>query len=247
MKISVIIAVYNEKRTIIDIIEKVKSVALEKEIIVVDDYSTDGTREILKDRFSSNNGIRLVFLDKNYGKGFAIRTALKYLTGDIVIIQDADMEYDPQDYKKLISPITKNKADVVYGSRFKNMNKMHYIQSWVKAKKEGKNPAIGHLYLSNFLGIVMLNLIVRLLYGKTITDEATCYKVFRRSVLEQVQLESMGFEFCPEVTAKVCKLGYDIYEVPILYYPRSTDHGKKISWRDGIVAIITLFKYRFID
>lgn len=247
MKISVIIPVHNEKDTIEELTQRVKAVEVDKEIIIVDDKSTDGTDTILRDKFSNTTGIKTIFLEKNQGKGFAIRTALEYVTGDIVIIQDADLEYDPNDYKKLIKPFQENKAFVVYGSRFMYLNILQYTWRWCLGKLRGKPCSIGHIYFSNFLGIKFLNFLIFILYGKTITDEATCYKAFRRDVLKNIKLNCTRFEFCPEVTAKVCKMGYDIYEVPISYQPRTSEHGKKLSWEDGLVAIATLIKYRFID
>lgn len=247
MKYSIIVPVFNEKNTIAEIINRIKAVQLDKEIIIVDDKSTDGTTDILRDKFSNDKEIKIICHDRNYGKGYAIRSALKHVSGDVVIIQDADMEYDSQDYIKLITPIRDGYASVVYGSRFIHLKKLSYLWCWLKNKLRGRGCPVGHLYLSNFFGIQLLNIIVRLLYGVKITDEATCYKVFKTEVLKALNLESVGFEFCPEVTAKVSKAGYKIYEVPISYLPRSTEHGKKVTWRDGLIAIKTLLKYRLRD
>lgn len=223
MKLSVIMPVYNEKDTLSEIIEKVKKVKIEKEIIIVDDFSTDGSGEIL-DRLKDKE-IKIFKHHRNRGKGAAIRTALEYVSGDIVIIQDADLEYDPNDYYKLIEPIINGKAQVVYGSRTLGRNRRSY---W-----------------SFYWGGRLLSLVTNLLYRTHITDEPTCYKVFKTEVIKNIDLQCQGFEFCPEVTAKVCKKGYKIYEVPISYHPRSKEAGKKVSWKDGVKAIITLVKLRF--
>ncbi len=247
MKISILIPVHNEKSTISEIISRIQSVDIDKEIIITDDKSTDGTSEILRKDFSNKEGIKLIFLDRNRGKGFAVRRALLEAIGEIVIVQDADLEYDPNDYKRLIRPIIDGNADVVYGSRFMDLAVWPYIRSWFASWFKGKECGSGHLYLSHFFGIQILNLLVRLLYGAKLTDEATCYKVFKKDVLWNIKLRARRFEFCPEVTAKACKAGYSIYEIPISYYPRTTEHGKKIGWRDGFAAIYTLIKYRFIN
>jgi glycosyltransferase involved in cell wall biosynthesis len=247
MKISIIIPVHNERDTIAEIIKRIEAVELDKEIIIVDDKSTDGTDKILRDGLSNKDNIKLRFLSKNRGKGFAVRKGLLHAKGKVVIIQDADLEYDPNDYKKLIEPIEQGRESVVYGSRFMNINNFSYIRHWFFNWIKGKRCTEGHLYFSHFLGILVLNFLVLLLYGQKLTDEATCYKVFRREALKSIKLKARRFELCPEVTAKVLKMGYKIYEVPISYYPRSTEHGKKIKWQDGLIAIITLIKYRFMD
>lgn len=226
MKISVIIPCYNEKHNILDILKKVEAVNLEKEIIIVDDHSTDGTQEILK--AISPNKAKIYYHKENRGKGSAVRTALQYVTGEIVIIQDADLEYDPNDYYELVKPIQQGRAKVVYGSRI--LEKGFEIS-----------------YLRYYLGGRILSWLTNLLYDAHITDEPTGYKVFAADVLKSIDLKSTGFEFCPEVTAKLCKKGYQIYEVPISYHPRSLKEGKKIGWRDGLEAIWTLLKYRFVD
>lgn len=232
--LSVIIPVYNEEKTILEIIKRVKAVKIPKEIIIVDDFSTDRTGEIL--RKIKDKNIKIVFQDKNYGKGFAIRTGLKNVTGNIVIIQDADLEYTPQDYIKLIEPINEKKANVVYGTRF--------------PRKKG-HPSLLAPYMSIFNPYYFANKILTLasniLYNAKITDEPTCYKVFKTQVLKSIDLKCKRFEFCPEVTAKVRKKGYKILEVPISYNPRSVEEGKKIKLKDGMQAIWTLIKYRFID
>lgn len=226
MLLSVLIPAYNEVHNIQNILNKIGEVNIPKEIIVVDDGSTDGTRELLNTLKSET--IKVVFHEKNQGKGGAIRTAIEHATGDIIIIQDADLEYDPQDYYKLIPVIESGKEKVVYGSRFLN--------------KQNK-----HSYFSFFLGGQVVTWITNLLYFQNLTDEPTCYKVFDAKLLKSIKLNCTGFEFCPEVTAKIAKLGYKIPEVPISYYPRSISEGKKINWKDGVEAIWVLFKYRFVN
>lgn len=227
MKISIIIPVYNEKKTLkklLKAVEKADTLGLKKEIIIVDDFSTDGTRKILEG--IKDKKIKIIYQDKNYGKGFAIKTGFKRSTGDVILIQDADLEYDPNDYKKLIGPILFNNEKVVYGSRFLV-----------------KNPKIE--FNSFYFGNKILSFITSLLYFKKITDMETCYKVFRREVVEGIKLNSKKFDFEPEITSKILKKKIHILEVPISYYPRSKKEGKKIKWRDGVDAIITLIKYRF--
>jgi glycosyltransferase involved in cell wall biosynthesis len=229
MKLSVIMPVYNEKSTIEDIINKVQKVPLmeelEREIIVVDDGSSDGTREILRER--KNSELKVFLHPKNQGKGAAIRTGLKHATGDLLIIQDADLEYDPNDYQKLLKPILEKKAAVVYGSRFtgerRNMLFLHYM---------------GNRFLS---------FVTNLLYNTTLSDMETCYKLFTKEALEGIEIRSNRFEFEPEITAKVLKKGIRIYEVPISYAGREFDEGKKISWKDGFSALWALAKYRFVN
>ena len=226
MNLSVIIPAYNEKNTIREILKRVRQQQMHKEIIIVDDYSTDGTREILL----NENGLdlKIIMHPENLGKGCAIRTALDHVTSDIVIIQDADLEYDPNDYEKLIRPIIQRKADVVYGSRrLNNSNERSY-----------------HRY---YFGGVALTILTNILFRSNITDEPTCYKAIRTEILRKLNLKAKRFEFCPEVTAKVLKRGYQIHEVPISYYPRHFQDGKKINCIDGLIAIYTLLKYRFFD
>lgn len=226
MLLSVLIPAYNEVHNIQNILNKIGEVDIPKEIIVVDDGSTDGTRELLNTLKSDT--IKVIFHEKNQGKGGAIRTAIEHSKGDIIIIQDADLEYDPQDYYKLIPVIESGKEKVVYGSRFLN--------------KQNK-----HSYFSFFLGGQVVTWITNILYFQNLTDEPTCYKVFDAKLLKSIKLNCTGFEFCPEVTAKIAKLGYKIPEVPISYYPRSISEGKKINWKDGVEAIWVLFKYRFVN
>ena len=226
MLLSVLIPAYNEINNIQNILDKIQEINIPKEIIVVDDGSTDGTRELLKTLESEV--IKVVLHEKNQGKGGAIKTAIKHSTVNIIIIQDADLEYDPQDYYKLIPVIESGKEKVVYGSRFLN--------------KQNK-----HSYFTFFLGGQVVTWITNILYGQNLTDEPTCYKVFDADLLKSIKLNCTGFEFCPEVTAKVAKLGYKIPEIPISYYPRSISEGKKINWKDGVEAIWILVKYRFVN
>lgn len=220
MRCSIVIPVYNEKETVRDIIDTVKGIKVNKEIIVIDDFSTDGTREILKNQ----KDIRLICHDKNIGKGAAIRTGLEQATGDIVIIQDADLEYDPNEYSRLIDPIEKGLADVVYGSRFKGR---------------------GEFLLESFIANKILTFLTNLIYGCRLTDMETCYKCMKTGVIKNLRLKAKRFEFEPEVTAKILKKGYKIHEVPISYFGRKI--GKKIGWKDGVQAVWCLFKYRFVD
>lgn len=230
MKLSIIIPVYNEKKTILELIKKVKevSVNLEKEIIIVDDCSTDGTTELL----SKLKDVKVIFHKTNQGKGAAIKTALKHITGDIILIQDADLEYEPKDYPQLIKPILEGKTKVVYGSRFKGKK--------ILAKERWKIP-------SHYIGNILLSLITTLLYGRYITDMETGYKVFTKDVIDNITLNAKGFEFEPEITVKILKKGYKIIEVPISYKSRSFNEGKKITWKDGVKALWYLIKYRFTN
>lgn len=227
MKLSVIIPVYNEAKTIKEILQKIQAINLEKEIVIVNDGSTDGSKEILAGLGAK--AVRVIDHARSQGKGMAIRTALQHVTGDIVIIQDADLEYDPQDYYALIKPITDGRAEVVYGSRFLKA-------FWPTGMDR-----------FNWLGNRLFTLLANLLYNARITDEATCYKVFKADILKKFKLNTRQFDFCPEFTAKIRKAGYNIFEVPISYLGRKYEYGKKISWWDGIVTIWTLFKYRFVD
>lgn len=225
-KLSVIIPVYNEKDTIEEILRRVQRVRINKEIVVVDDFSTDGTRETLQ-KLAATNELRVLFHPKNRGKGAAIRTALEHATGDIIIIQDADLEYDPSDYRKVIRPILTGKAKVVYGSRFLGEHRAMYF--W------------------HMVGNKLLTLLTNVLYDTTLTDMETCYKAFAAEVIKPVEVRADRFDFEPEITAKVLKRGYRIYEVPISYAGREFNEGKKIGWKDGLAALYYLFKYRFVD
>jgi len=226
MKLSIIIPAFNEEKTIEEVVKKVENISLPigREIIVVNDGSTDGTANVLRELKGRFN-FTLIEHQKNMGKGAAIRTGLKAATGDFVIVQDADLEYNPEDYRKIIAPLLEGKAEVVYGSRTLGKN------------KRGS--------LSFFWGGKLLTFASNLLYGLKITDESTCYKAFKKDLLVSLNLESDGFEFCPEVTAKIGKRKIKIYEVPISYSARSKKEGKKIKWKDGFIAIWTLIKYKF--
>lgn len=228
MKLSVIIPVFNEKNSITKIIKKVEDVDIPKEIILIDDFSSDGTREIIRDSIDGDNIIKL-YHPENLGKGAAIRTGIKSITGDIAIIQDADMEYDPNDYFKLIEPIKRGDADVVYGSRLSGGAPQRVYMFW-------------HLMGNRFLSFM-----TNLLYNTTLTDMETGYKVFRADIIKSLDLRSNRFEIEPEITAKIFKRKYRVYELPISYYGRTYGEGKKITWKDGFGALWTLVKYRFVD
>jgi len=224
VKLSVIIPVYNERSTVAETIARVRASSVEKEIIVVDDASTDETAEIVASL--AGDDLKLIRQPRNQGKGAAIRRGLEAVSGEVVIIQDADLEYDPADYPALIAPIVSGNAMVVYGTRaprFEGMRWPHRLFNWIAA------------------------VLANLLYRAEITDEATCYKAFRTEVLRDIPLKCERFEFCPEVTAKVRKRGIKIAEVPVSYHARSVGAGKKIRWWDGVVALWTLVKYRFMD
>ncbi len=229
MKVSIIIPVYNEAATVEKIVEKVWSLPLKKEIIIVDDGSTDGSREIIKsiEEKYRDKEMKFIYHPENKGKGEAIKNALKLVEGDIVVIQDADMELAPEEIPSLVEPIKQGKARVVYGAR--------YIKP-----EQRKRPFLRNL--ANYI----LSLTVTLLYRHKITDEAAGYKVFLTSVIKDIPLHCRGFEFCPEITAKVLKRGEKILEVPVSYDPRTAEEGKKICWKDGFKALWTLFKYRFV-
>ena len=234
MRLSIIIPVYNEEKTLRKIINKVKKVKLSgkisSEIIVVNDASTDKSLKILK----KIKKIKLISHKKNLGKGEAIKSGLKKASGDIILIQDADLEYNPNDYQKLLRPIIKGKEKIVYGSRLKN------YPLRIFGKK--KTPLLTHYFGNKFLTFV-----TNLLYGNNVSDMETGYKVFKKEVIEKVRIKSSRFDFEPEITAKILKKGFKIYEVPIKVKPRGYSEGKKISWRDGFIALWTLIKYRISD
>lgn len=224
--LTVIMPVYNEMQTIEEITKRVLAVTVNKELVIVDDGSRDGTREWLQNWQKPEN-VRIHFHKKNGGKGSALQTGIKHAKGDVIIFQDADLEYNPEEYPRLIEPIRKGNADVVYGSRFKGEHRAFMFHHYVGNK--------------------FLTLTTNLLYNTCLTDMETCYKMFRREVLEGVPIRSRRFDVEPEITAKIHKRGYKVYEVPISYSGRDFDEGKKITWRDGFVALWTLIKYRFVD
>jgi dolichol-phosphate mannosyltransferase len=226
MKLSVIIPVYNEEKTLTVIIEKVDSISLDKEIIIVDDGSTDRTPEILE-QYKHRKNFTVLRHHSNQGKGMAIRSGIREVTGDITIIQDADLEYDPKDYIKLIEPIRSGKELVMYGAR------------------RPLGPSSVHL--SSYLAAKFLSFLTNILYMQKLTDEPTCYKVFDSNLLKSIVLRCKGFEFCPEITAKVARKGILIKEIPVSYYPRKFSEGKKIRLIDGIIAVWVLLKYRFVN
>ena len=226
-KITILIPVYNEVNTLTEILKKVEETdfcGLEKEIILIDDYSTDGTKDLYK-----NYSYKVLYHEYNQGKGAALRTGFKEASGDIVVIQDADLEYDPKDYAPLIQLILDGKADVGYGSGL-----------------SGGKPSRSFMF-HHLLGNKFLSLLTNILYGSTLTDMETCYKAFKKDFIKGIEIKSNRFDFEPEITAKVLKRGARLYELPISYYGREFAEGKKITWRAGIHAIIALIKFRFID
>jgi len=226
MKLSVVIPVYNEIETINEILKRVQSVPHDKEIIVVDDRSTDGTTELLSQ--ISDNNLTILFHPVNRGKGAALRTGFERVTGDIVIIQDADLEYDPEEYDRLIEPILDGRADVVYGSRF-----------------TGGPQRV--LFFWHYVGNKFLTLLSNMLTNVNLSDMETCYKVFRAHLLEKITIKSNRFGFEPEITAKFAKLKCRIYEIPISYSGRNYEEGKKITWTDGFAALFHIIRFRFFN
>lgn len=224
MRLSVVIPVYNEVNTLLSLIERVQRSPVEKEIIVVDDCSTDGTTDLLK-RTPLESNVRTLFHTVNQGKGAALRTGFAHATGDMVIVQDADLEYDPQEYPKLVKPIVDGLADVVYGSRFAG-GETHRV-----------------LYFWHSIGNHLLTLCSNAFTNLNLTDMETCYKVFRRAVLQQIVIEENRFGFEPEITAKMAKLKVRVFEVGISYAGRTYEEGKKIGWRDGVRALWCILKY----
>jgi len=250
VKLSVLIPCYNEIETIREIVERVRAVdirlrvrdgrykllvepdgtvelAITKEIVIVDDGSTDGTRAVLPD-LAKLPDVFVYYHDRNMGKGAAVRTAIEKATGDILLVQDADLEYDPREFPALLQPIVEGRSEVVYGSRFLG----------------GPRKA---MFFTHMMGNKILTLFTNILFDTILSDMETCYKVFTRSVAEQLYLKSHGWGFDPEITAKILKRGYRIYEVPISYTGREYDEGKKISWRDGLIVMWTLLKYRLVE
>jgi glycosyltransferase involved in cell wall biosynthesis len=222
--LSVVMPVYNERTTIDEIIARVLAVPLRIELIVVDDCSKDGTREHLQ-QLQREHGFTLLLQERNQGKGAALRRGFAAVSGDLVVIQDADLEYSPEEFPQLVELIVDGRADVVYGSRFLGRHRVFLF--------------------THYLGNRVLTLITNVLYNTMLTDMETCYKVMRREVLTSMQLESDGFGIEPEMTAKIFKRGYRVYEVPISYDGRGYDEGKKIGWKDGVVALWVLLKHRF--
>jgi dolichol-phosphate mannosyltransferase len=224
--LTVVMPVYNEAHTLREALQRVLAAPVRKEVVIIDDASTDGTREILRTEIDGvAPEVRVVYLERNGGKGAAIRAGLPHARGGCVIIQDADLEYDPRDYPAMMRPVREEGATVVYGTRFAH--------------------GTPRMRPANLLVNRLLAAMVRVLYGERISDEATCYKLFRRDVLQSVPLVCMRFEFCPEVTAKVLRSGHRIVEVPIRYEARTMAEGKKIRWTDGVSAIWTLLRYVF--
>lgn len=225
MKLSIVIPCYNERNTIQDIVTAVKnSPHADKEIVIVDDCSTDGTRDVLREQIAPQVHT-IVYHEVNQGKGAALRTGFKHVTGDVVVVQDADLEYDPQEYGRLLEPIELGKADVVFGSRFISDRPHRVVYFWHR------------------VGNYILTLVSNMFSNLNLTDMETCYKMFRREIIQSIEIEESRFGFEPEITAKVAKLGCRIYEVGISYYGRTYEEGKKIGWKDGVRAIYAIVKY----
>ena len=227
MRLSILIPVYNESKTVREVVARVQRTPYEKEIIIVDDGSTDGTQDQLKELKDAN--VKIFFHEKNAGKGSAIRTAMQHATGDVLLIQDADLEYDPSDYPQLLAPIEAGQADVVFGSRFLGAGTHRVLYFW------------------HSLGNRLLTLLANMLNDLNMTDMETGFKVFTREVRDSIRTRSNRFGFEPEFTAKVARKNYRIYEVPISYHGRGYKEGKKITWRDGVAALFWIFRYRFFD
>lgn len=225
MKLSVVIPVYNEKPTLQTLVNRVEAVDYRKEIILVDDCSTDGTRQLLKDQYEGREGFTVLYHERNRGKGAALRTGFAHVTGDIIIIQDADLEYHPREYPVLLEPILDGRADVVYGSRF--LGGPHRV-----------------LFFWHYVGNKLLTTLSNMCTNLNLTDMETCYKVFRREVLDSLKLTCDRFGFEPEFTAKIARRRFRIYEVPISYSGRDYTEGKKIGWKDGVAAIWFILKFR---
>ncbi len=229
MRLSIVIPVYNERTTLPLVLENVARVSLDKEIVIVDDGSTDGTREYLQDLSDRRDeGVRIFFHDRNRGKGAALRTGFREVEGDIVIVQDADLEYDPQDYPSLLKPILDGRADVVYGSRF--LGGPHRV-----------------LFFWHYIGNKLLTLISNMLTNLNLSDMETCYKVFRSEVIENLNFTSDGFAIEAEMTVKIARAGYRVYETPISYSGRDYSEGKKITWKDAIPTLWALIRHRFFS
>jgi glycosyltransferase involved in cell wall biosynthesis len=229
MKLSIVIPVYNEVNTIEQVLDRVRRVPIEKEIVVVDDCSTDGTRDRLKVLQQRDRILHVIFHEHNQGKGAALRTGFQATTGDIIIVQDADLEYDPSEYPKLITPIVNGKADVVYGTRFAGGESHRVLFFW------------------HFVGNKLLTLLSNIFTDLNLTDMETGYKLFRREVLQRIHLEQNRFGFEPEVTAKIARLRVRLYEVGISYAGRTYEEGKKITWKDGVRAVWCILKYNLFS
>ena len=227
IKLSVVIPVYNEKNTILEILRRVREFGVRKEVIVIDDFSADGTREILQGLLPAED-LKVVYQPRNMGKGAALRSGFELVTGDVVVIQDADLEYDPAEYSTLIQPILDGKADVVYGSRF--LGGPHRV-----------------LLFWHSVGNRFLTTLSNMLTDLNLTDMETCYKAFRADLLKELRLRENRFGFEPEFTAKIARARCRVYEVPISYSGRDYSEGKKISWKDGIAALYFILKYRFYN
>ncbi len=227
MKFSIIIPVYNEVKTILEIIRRVQATGLADEILAIDDGSTDGTRELLES-LSKDGSIKVFVHEHNQGKGSAVRTGIQNASGDLILIQDADLEYDPREYPNLLKPIQEGIADVVYGSRFLGA---------------GRRPVL----FWNMVANKILTLVTNVLYNNILTDMETGYKLFRRQVVQDMPLKARGFDFEPEFTAKILKSKARLYEVPITFNPRDYSEGKKIKMKDAFIAMWTIVKYRFVD
>lgn len=226
LKLSVVIPVYNERTTLPVLLERVLAAPYDKELLVVDDFSTDGTRKLLESY--SHPQVRIFFHEVNKGKGAAIRTAIQHATGDVVLIQDADLEYDPTEYPKLVEPIERDLADVVYGSRF--LGGPHRV-----------------LFYWHYLGNQFLTTVSNMMTNLNLSDMETCYKAFRREIIQSIPLRSNRFGFEPEVTAKIARRGVRVYETPISYHGRTYAEGKKIGWKDGFSALWTIIRYAISD
>ncbi len=227
--LSVVMPVYNEKEFILKIIDKVLGIELVKELIIVDDFSTDGTRELLRNA-KYDGRVKVYYHEKNMGKGAALRTGFAHITKEVAVIQDADLEYDPNEFKDMIKPIADGAADVVYGSRLSGGKPQRVYMFW-------------HRVGNDFLSFV-----TNFLYNSTLTDMETCYKMFRKSVIDNIKIKSNDFSVEPELTAKILKnKSLRVYEIPISYYGRTYAEGKKISWMHGFGALWTLLKFRFTD
>ena len=225
MKLSVIIPIYNEFKTLEEIIKRIKNQThIEKEIILIDDFSTDGSRELIKNKLKSKVQ-KIILNEKNYGKGYSVRQGIEIAEGDIILIQDADLEYSPTDYDKLVNPILNNDADIVYGSRFIGSDEKRVLFFW------------------HTLGNKFLTLLSNVFTNLNLTDMENCYKVFRSNIIKNIELKENRFCFEPEITAKISKKDFRIYEVGVKYYGRKYKDGKKITWKDGLSAIRCIIQY----